>query len=130
MNRKRYVAAALLAGVAMFGAIAMAANLGGITSENLGADSSVVASCDTDGVTTAFTVAYDSVDARNEVTAVSVGGVDAACAGQALTVTLTDVADVSLDATTVVAATGTNVVAATTPPDAELVFNVHIVITG
>ncbi|MCP3856579.1 MAG: hypothetical protein GY698_17840 [Actinomycetia bacterium] len=130
MGRKRYVVAAAAAAVAMLGAAAMAATLGGITSDNLGADRSVVASCDTDGVTTAFTVAYDATDARDEVTAVTVGGVDASCAGQTLTVVLADSSDVALDTASVVAASGSNVVSTSTPPDAELVANVHIVITG
>jgi len=127
---KRYVIAATAAVVVFGGLLAMAASLGGVTADNLGADNSVIASCDTDGVTTTFTVTYDATDARDEVTAVVVGGVDASCAGQNLTVTLTDGSDVSLDATTVVAVSGSNTVAATTPAAAELVENVHIVITG
>ncbi len=127
---KRYFIAAIAAVLAFGGFLAMAASLGGITADNLGADTSVVASCDTDGVTTSFTVAYDATDARIEVTAVVVAGVDAACAGQNLTVTLTNAADASLDATTVVAIAGSNTVAATTPADAEAVANVHVVITG
>ncbi len=127
---KRYLVAAIAATIAFGAFLAMAATLGGISADNLGADSTVIASCDTDGVSTTFTVAYDATDARDEVTAVVVGGVDAACAGQNLTVTLTDGSDVSLDGTTVVAAAGANTVATTTPPAAEAVVNVHIVITG
>ncbi|MCP5027229.1 MAG: hypothetical protein GY929_13195 [Actinomycetia bacterium] len=130
MDRKRYVIAAMVAGVAMVGAMAMAASLGGITSDNLGADSSVIASCDTDGVTTTFTVAYDATDTRDEITAVTVAGVDAGCAGQAMTITLTDGSGAVLDSASAVAASGSNVVSTSTPPDAELVENVHIVITG
>jgi len=127
---KRYLIAAFAAVVVFGGFLAMAATLGGITADNLGADASVVASCDTDGVTAAFTVAYDATDARSEVTAVVVAGVDVACAGQNLTVTLTNAANAQLDAATVVAAAGSNTVTATTPADAEAVANVHIVITG
>ncbi len=127
---KRYLIAALAAVVVFGGFLAMAASLGGITADTLGADASVVASCDTDGVTTSFTVAYDATDARNEVTAVVVGGVDAACAGQSLTVTLTNGADASLDGATVTAVSGSNTVATSTPPDAEAVENVLIVISG
>lgn len=130
MDRKRYVIAAVVAGVAMVGAMAMAASLGGITSDNLGADSSVIASCDTDGVTTTFTVAYDAVDARDEVTVVTVDGVAAGCAGQTMTITLTDSGDAVLDSATATAVSGSNAVSTSSPPDAELVENVHIVITG
>lgn len=130
MDRKRYVIAAGVAGVAMVGAMAMAASLGGITSDNLGADSSVIASCDVDGVTTTFTVAYDATDTRDEVTHVNVGDVHANCVGETLTVTLTNTAGAVLDTASVTAASGLNAVATSTPPDAELVENVHIVITG
>ena len=126
----KYAIAAIAAIVAFGGFLAMAATLGGITADNLGADSSVIASCDTDGVTTSYTVAYDATDARDEVTAVIVGGVDAACAGQSLTVTLTDGSNVQLDQTTVTAVAGSNTVTATTPASAEAVENVLIVITG
>lgn len=127
---KRYILAGLVAALTLLGFLAMAASLGGITTTNLGADSSVVASCDTDGVTTSFTVAYDATDTRDEVTQVIVGGVAVACVGENLTVTLTNGAGAVLDTTTVVAASGSNTVATSTPPDAELVENVHIVITG
>ena len=126
----KYAIAAIAAIVAFGGFLAMAATLGGITADNLGADSSVIASCDTDGVTTSYTVAYDATDARDEITAVTVAGVDAACAGQTLTVTLTDGSDVQLDQTSVTAVAGANVVSATTPASAEAVENVLIVITG
>ena len=126
----KYAIAAIAAIVAFGGFLAMAATLGGITADNLGADSSVIASCDTDGVTTSYTVAYDATDARDEITAVTVASVDAACAGQTLTVTLTDGSDVQLDQTSVTAVAGANVVSATTPASAEAVENVLIVITG
>lgn len=126
----KYAIAAIAAVVAFGGFLAMAATLGGITADNLGADSSVIASCDTDGVTTSYTIAYDATDARDEITAVVVAGVDAACAGQTLTVTLTDGSDVQLDQTSVTAVAGANTVAATTPASAEAVENVLIVITG
>ncbi len=126
----RYLIAGIAAVVAFGGFLAMAATLGGITADGLGADSSVVAACDTDGVTTTFTVAYDATDARDEVTATVVAGVDASCAGQDLTVTLTNGSDVSLDRTTVTAVSGSNTVNTTGPPAAEDVVNVHITITG
>ena len=128
--KNKYVIASIAAIIAFGGFLAMAATLGGITADNLGADSSVIASCDTDGVTTSFTVAYDATDARDEITAVTVAGVDAACAGQSLTVTLTDGSDVQLDQTSVTAVSGANVVTATTPASAEAVENILIVITG
>ncbi|MGI9604559.1 MAG: hypothetical protein ACR2P0_00335 [Acidimicrobiales bacterium] len=127
---RRYLTAALMASIALTASMAMAATLGGLSSTGLGADDSVILSCDTDGVTSSYTVAYDATDARDEVTAVLVGSVAAPCAGQTLTVTLTDNTDAVLDTASVVAVSGANTVATGTPPAAEDVSNVHIVITG
>jgi len=126
----RYLLAGLVAAVAFGSFVAMAASLGGITAEDLGADDSAVASCDTDGVTTSYTIVYDAVDARDEITETIVGGVAAGCAGQTITVTLTNSADAVLDTASAVAAAGSNTITSATPPSAELVANVHVVITG
>src|SRR6266540_5699688 len=88
--RKRTVLA-LLASLAVFVSLyAMAASLGGITSDNVSADSTVVASCDSDGVTAAYVTAWDATDKRYEITTVTVGGVADTCDGRTLSVTLTD----------------------------------------
>ena len=72
---------ALPAAVAAMGlATASAASLGGITSSSYGADVGVVSSCDTDGVTVAFTNSYDASLGRYQTTAVTVSGIAAACA--------------------------------------------------
>ena len=60
----------------------MAAGLGGITSSSLGADDVAVASCDSDGVSSGYTTAWDATDERYEVTAVTVSGVSNTCDGQ------------------------------------------------
>jgi hypothetical protein len=128
---KRYLFAALVAFLTLGGFLAVAASLGGVTADNLGADSSVVASCDTDGVTTSYTVTYDSTDARDEVTAIVVGGVAAGCVGQTVTVTLTDSGDAVLDTSSAAATSPNTTVNVTpTPPAASAVENVHVVITG
>lgn len=86
-----------LAGVTVFGAVvASASTLGGITPDKLAAQDAVVAACDTTGVTTSHTSAWDSTDKRYEVTSVTVKGVADACDGQTLKVTLADSAGVSL----------------------------------
>lgn len=127
---KRYIVAGFVA-LLTFGAFAaLAATLGGVTAENLGADNSAISSCDTDGVTSSYTVAYDATDARDEVTATIVGGIAAGCVGQTVTVTLTDGADAVLDTASAVATSPNTTVTATTPPSAEAVENIHIVITG
>jgi hypothetical protein len=81
----------VVAGVTVFGAVfASAASLGGITSGNVSADNAVVASCDTDGVTTAYTTSWDGTDDRYEVTSVTVSGIANACDGRTLSLSLTD----------------------------------------
>jgi hypothetical protein len=80
---------ALAAGTTAFAAVVgSAATLGGITSDDLGADTSVVASCDSDGVTVDYTTAYDATDGVYEVTGVELGGIAADCQGQDVNVTL------------------------------------------
>ena len=89
------------AGIATSTAVfAMAATLGGITSTGLGADTTVVASCDTDGVSVAYTTTWDAPNAIYEVTTVTVSGLNAACDGKAISVSLTNAAgDVSVTGT-------------------------------
>jgi hypothetical protein len=87
----RRTIAGIVAGLTVFGAVfASAASLGGITSGNVGADDATVASCDTDGVTTAYATAWDGTDDRYEVTSVTVTGIANACDGKTLSVSLTD----------------------------------------
>ena len=87
----RRTIAGVVAGVTVFGAVfASAASLGGITSGNVSADNAVVASCDTDGVTTAYTTSWDGTDDRYEVTSVTVSGIANACDGRTLNLSLTD----------------------------------------
>lgn len=86
-----------LAGITVFGAVvASASTLGGLSPDKLGAQDAVVAACDTDGVTTSHTSAWDTTDERYEVTSVTVKGVADACDGQTLKVTLADSTGVSL----------------------------------
>jgi hypothetical protein len=88
--RKRTILA-LLASLAVFCSLyVMAATLGGITSDKVGADSATVASCDTDGVTTSYATSWDATDKRYEITSVTVAGVADTCDGRTLNVSLTD----------------------------------------
>jgi hypothetical protein len=89
---------ALLAGVAVFaGAFAFAASLGAITTGSVGASAAVVASCDTDGVTTSFSSpAWSAGNKRYEVSSVNVSSIDAACNGDTIKVTLKDSTGASL----------------------------------
>lgn len=131
MNLKR-VAFAVGAGLVAAGAIgASAASLGGITGQSLGADDAVVASCDTDGITTAYTTAYDAGTGAYNVTGVDLSGVNAACNGLDYALTLADGSNVSLDeATGVLSVTLGAASIAVTPVAAEDVERLAIVISG
>ena len=121
---------ALSAGLATFSVIgAFAATLGGVASDELGADASVVAACDTDGVGVDYTVVYDTTDDRYEVASVDVTGIDAGCATQTISVTLADTTTNLTSHSQTVAGT-TETLTFATAPDAEEVTNVAIVITG
>lgn len=70
-------------------AFASAATIGGVTDAGVGSGNTVVASCDTDGVSTAYGTAYSSAaPAGYNVTTVSVTGINAACNGKAISVTV------------------------------------------
>jgi hypothetical protein len=88
---KKRTGIAVLAALLVFGGVlAMAASLGGITSTKVGADNTALASCDTDGVSTSYSTAWDGTDDRYEISTVTVSGVADACDGQTLSVSLTD----------------------------------------
>lgn len=131
--RKRTMIA-ILAGLLVFASVfAMAASLGGITSTEVGADNTVVASCDTNGVTTAYVTGWDATDKRYEVTSVTVGGVNDACDGDNLSVSLTNAAGDQIGSGTMVMPAGAPTsfaVALTTAASAQLTVGVHVVISA
>jgi hypothetical protein len=95
---KKRMLIAVSTALTVFGLVfAMAASLGGITSDELGADDSAVASCDTNGVTTSYDVAYSSTGtAGYKVGDVTVGSIAAACDGATMKVVLTGSGNSSL----------------------------------
>jgi hypothetical protein len=103
---KKRILIAATAALIVFGVVfAMAASLGGITGDDLGADDDVVASCDTDGVTTSYTTAYsDSGTAGYKVGDVTVGSIADACNGASMRVTLSGSGGTSLGERTVTVA--------------------------
>jgi hypothetical protein len=125
---------ALLAGLTVFASVfALAASLGGITSTTVGADDAVVASCDTNGVTTGYATGWDATDERFEVTSVTVGGVADTCDGQTLSVSLTDSTGAQIGAGTLAIPTSaatSHTVALTTASSAELTEGVHVLISS
>lgn len=132
-KRRKRIAAAVIAGVAALGVVgASAASLGGITSNSLGADTAVVGSCDTDGVTLAYTNAYDATSGLYRTTSVLVSGIAVPCAGKALSLTLKDSTGVSLGAGTVASISGTTAAVAIggSGANANLVVGAAAVISG
>jgi hypothetical protein len=129
MNKKVLAVAVAIGG---FGVLtAAAASLGGLTSASLGADQTVVASCDTDGIALAYTDAYDALSNTYKTTAVTISGVATPCVGKTYKLTLSD-GTVSLGETsgTVALTTGSDVITLTAPVDAHSVTKAALVITG
>jgi hypothetical protein len=130
--RKRTILA-LLASLAVFGSLyAMAASLGGITSNKVGADSAVVASCDTDGVTTSYTTSWDSTNKRYSISSVTVSGVADTCDGETLSVSLKDTSGTQLGSGSLAipSSVATSFTVSMSPtPSAKLTEGVDVLIT-
>lgn len=109
---------------------ASAATLGGINSSDLGAVASVVASCDSDGITVDYTYAFDA--GIYEVDTVELSDIDASCDGQDVELALFDSADADLGGGTDVAdGTGAlSIDVSADDVDTEAVEGVAIVISG
>jgi hypothetical protein len=89
-SARRKVVAITVVGLGIAGlGLASAAQLN-LTSGALGAGTRVVASCDSDGVGVAFSNAFDTTAKGYGVTEVKLTGIDAACANQAVKITLLD----------------------------------------
>lgn len=101
MRRTRLLAA-IIAGVTVFATVfAVAASLS-VTSSTLGAGTGAVASCDTDGVTTSYTVGYTAAAGGYTVENVDVTGIATpGCDGKTMKVTLVGAGDASLAELTV-----------------------------
>lgn len=118
-------------GAATAAVVASAATLGTVDSTDLGAGTSVVASCDTDGIDVSYTTSFSAGEYK--VTAVTLDGVDANCDGQDVKVTLYDAANTPQGAGSSSAVTftaGTAVVGIGTPASAEDTTGVAVVISG
>jgi hypothetical protein len=91
MKSMRKKSVAILAGLAVAGAVgASAASLGGLNSENLGAETGIVASCDDNGINVDYTTVFDSDVGEYLVTAINLSDVSPGCAGQTYDFTAID----------------------------------------
>lgn len=110
--------------------VASAATLGGVAAGSLGADVTVVASCDTDGVTVDFTNSYDAATGVYRVTSATVSGIAAPCNGLSISVTVVDAADASIAEGSGTVAGGSAVLALTPTGSTDPAAGVAVVITG
>jgi hypothetical protein len=126
------VATAVATGLVAFVALsASAAAVGGLGSTWLGADQSIVASCSTGGVGVAYTTVYNAATSNYQITAVILSGVNAACAGNAFQLTLTDGAtSLAQKSGKITLAAGSQTVTLTAPVTASAVTGVGLVITN
>lgn len=135
MRAKKVVFGSLF-GLTLFGtALGSAASLGGISADGLGADDTIVASCDTDGVITSYTTAYNTTgSAGYKVATVTVGGLNNACDGDTIEVRLTGSSDSSLEAVNKTVETDAGSTSTTltfgSSTLAESVTGVHVVVSG
>lgn len=131
-RRRKRMVGAVAAGALAVGVVgASAASLGGITSDSLGADVGVVASCDTDGVQLKpFTNTYDAALGRYQTSGVTIAGIAAACSTKTLSVTLKDSAGASLGSGTATVGGTTQAVTFSPTVNANAVVGAAVVISG
>ena len=90
--RRRLIA--LILAVVAFGLIAAsAASLNGINTADVGADATVVASCDTNGVTVRYRTRYEPRIDEYELRRVIIRGIHDDCIGQQLSFTISNGVD-------------------------------------
>ncbi|MEW6473987.1 MAG: hypothetical protein AB1679_17185 [Actinomycetota bacterium] len=138
--KKRLVYGVLVGVTAFAGVTASAATLGGITSTGLGADDVTVASCDTNGVSTSYTTAYNTTTAAGyKVDDITVAGIADACNGKSMKITLVGASNASLGEVTATVAVNSTATPADTSDTvdflatnklAEDVQGIHVVISG
>ncbi|MDH4362698.1 MAG: hypothetical protein OEY70_01255 [Acidimicrobiia bacterium] len=131
--KRNRVAIAVLSGVFAAGLIgASAATLGGLSGAGLGSDDQIVASCDTDGITTGYTTSYNATAQYYEVTAVNFTSVNAACNAKAALVSLrngvTNLGSTSVGSITV--AGNAFSITLSSPIQASLVTGLSLLISG
>lgn len=85
---KRLLLALVFGTAAYTIAFASAATIGTVTDAGVGSGNQVIASCDTDGVNTAYGTAYSASTPGYNVTTVNVTNINAACNGKTISVTV------------------------------------------
>ena len=120
------------AGIVAVGAVsASAASLGGITSEKVGVDNEVVASCDSDGIAVDYTVAYQPSISTYKVATVDLSGIAGACNALPYSLTLSGTGGTSLlDDTGTISGTSMSINVSADNVDGELVTGIALAIVG
>jgi hypothetical protein len=123
---------AIIAGLAVFGGtFAFAAGLGGVTTGTVGDSATVVASCDTDGVTATFGApSWDGTSQQYGMTTLDVTSINAACNGLGIRVTLKDGTGASLGESTGTVAAGAASLTFSPSVSAQSVAGIDVVIAG
>jgi hypothetical protein len=119
------------AGVAIFGATyGFAASLG-LTSDSLGAATSVVAACQAGTINATYTLTYAAALPGYKVTTVTLNGLQAGCWSKAYKVTLSGAAGASLaEITGTTPGAGTIVTVAFAGVDVSAVTGISVVFSG
>jgi hypothetical protein len=134
MHIPRKIAVAVLAGVSVAGmAGASAATLGGLTSGQIGSEDGAVGACDTTGITSNYTTAYNALAQKYQVSAVNFTNVDALCNSKAASVTLRNLAGTVLttqNVAPITVATGAFSIPIPAGVDASAVAGISVIISG
>ena len=128
---RRSVVRAIVTALVVLGvaAPAAAAGLSGLISGGPGADTSVVGSCDSDGVGVAFQTG-SSTNGRPTVTGVVLRALRPSCTGSMLHLTISGVGGTQLGSVTAPVTGSTQTIALWTPIDATAVTGTALVISG
>ena len=128
---RRSVARAIVTALLVLGvaAPAAAAGLGGLSPAGLGADTSVVRSCDSDGVGVGYQTG-SSANGRPTVTGVVLSALHPSCTGSTLHLTISGAGGAQLGAVTAPVTGSVQTITVATPIDATMVTGTALVITG
>lgn len=135
-SQRALIALALSVGaVGAIGATLSSAASLNLSGGNLGAGSTLIASCDTDGVTVSYTNSYNTLTGRYRTSAATVKGINNACNGKRLQITVKQSTGASLGAGAIDVLSlpvGTTSATVTYSPmiDSPLISGAAIVIAG
>ena len=116
-------------GVAVVGA-ASAASLGGLTSTGVGSNDVVVAACDSDGVSIAYTTSYSATASQYQVTAVTLSGIAVGCANQTAAVTVKGAGGTALASGSLTVTGVSHAITLSVPVSAQSLVGASVVISG